>query len=102
MSEITRADNPAKTMTPLAVLRERKGGMSEELKEYFKEQQRVRKALCEALRGGAKTVPEVAQACSIDKQAALWHLMAMRRYGEVVEVSEKNGYPLYALKEVQK
>ena len=102
MSETPQADKLAKSKTPLALLRERKGGMSDELKEYFKEQQSIRKALREVLKGGAKSVPEIAAACGLDKQAVLWHVMAMRRYGEVVEAAEKNGYPLYSLKEVQK
>jgi predicted transcriptional regulator len=102
MSESHQADKLAKSKTPLALLRERKGGMSDELKEYFKGQQSIRKALREALKGGPKSIPEIAALCSLDKQATLWHVMAMRRYGEVVETDEKNGYPLYSLKEVQK
>jgi len=99
MSETPQTEKVIKEKTPLVILRERRGGMSDELKEYFKEQQRIRKALREALKEGAKSVPEIAEACSLDKQATLWHLMAMRRYGGVVEASEQNGYPLYALKE---
>jgi hypothetical protein len=100
MSEAPQTEKVIKEKTPLTLLRERRGGMSDELKEYFKEQQRIRKALREALKWGAKSVPEIAAACGLDKQATLWHLMAMRRYGEVVEASEQNNYPLYALKEV--
>jgi biotin operon repressor len=102
MSDTPQSDKLAKNKTPLALLRERRGGVSDELKEYFKEQQRIRKALREALKDGPKSVPELAASCSLDTQAILWHVMAMRRYGEVVEATEKNGYPLYALKEVQK
>jgi hypothetical protein len=102
MSEIPQADKPAKEKTPLAILRERRGGMSDELKEYFKEQQRIRKALREALKGGAKSVPELADACALEKSVTLWHVMAMRRYGELYESAELNGYPLYSLKEGQK
>ena len=32
-------------------------------------------------------------------RAVLWHLMAMRRYGEVTEAGERDRYVLYALKE---
>ena len=99
MSETPQIEKPAREKTPLALLRERRGGMSEELKEYFKEQQRIKKALRKALKDGPKSVPDLASACSLDKQATLWHVMAMRRYGEVVEAGERNGYPLYSLKE---
>jgi len=99
MSEKPQASQPVKSKSSIAVLRERHGGMTAELKEYFKEQQRVRKALRGALKGGPKTIPELAAACALEKPAAVWHVMAMRRYGEVVEGEERAGYMLYALKE---
>ena len=102
MSETVQEEKTSKEKTPLAILRERRGGMSEELKEYFKEQQRIRKLLREALKTGAKSVPELAQVCALEKPATLWHVMAMRRYGEVLEVDERNHYPLYALKEAHR
>jgi hypothetical protein len=102
MSEVPQTENVIKEKTPLAILRERRGGMSDDLKEYFKEQQRIRKAIREALKGGAKSVPELAKLISLEKSKTLWHVMAMRRYGEVIEATERNGYPLYALKEDHK
>ena len=102
MNETPQIEKPAKEKTPLTLLRERRGGMSDELKEYFKLQQQTRKGLREALREGPKSVPELAVLLNLEKSTTLWHLMAMRRYGEVVEVAEQNGYPLYALKENQK
>jgi hypothetical protein len=102
MSETPQIEIQAKEKTPLSLLRERRGGMSDELKEYFKVQQQTRKGLRKALREGPKSVPELAALLSLEKSATLWHLMAMRRYGEVVEAAERNGYPLYTLKENQK
>ena len=102
MSETTQTGEVAKEKTPLALLRERRGGMSDELKEYFKEQQQTRKGLRKALKEGPKTVPELAALLNLEKSTTLWHVMAMRRYGEVIEAAEQNGYPLYALKEGQK
>jgi hypothetical protein len=99
MSETPQTAKPAKGKNAIAVLRERHGGMSKELKEYFKEQQRIRKLLREGLKGGAMTVPQLAAACKLETQVTMWHLMAMRRYGEVVEGAEQNGYLLYTLKE---
>jgi hypothetical protein len=96
---VTMEEKSVKEKSPLAIMRERHGGMSDELKEYFKEQQRVRKLLKDALKTGEKTVPDLAEACGLEKPATLWHIMAMRRYGQVIESSERNGYPLYALKE---
>jgi len=99
MSEKPEAGKTVKDKRSIAVLRERHGGMSPELKERFKEQQRIRKLLREALKSGPKTVPELAAACKLDPPVTMWNVMAMRRYGEVVESSERNDYVLYALKE---
>ena len=35
---------------------------------------------------------------AIEAGRLLWHLMAMRRYGEVTEAGERDRYVLYALK----
>ena len=99
MSDTMQEEKTTKEKSPLALLRERRGGMSEELKDYYKEQQRVRKLLREALKSGSKSVPELAQAIGLEKPSTLWHVMAMRRYGAVTECAERNGYPVYALKE---
>jgi predicted transcriptional regulator len=82
----------------IEILRDRQGGMSKELKEYFNTQQKMRKALKGALQGGPKTVPQVAAETGIESSAVLWHLMAMRRYGEVTDGPEHDGYVLYRLK----
>jgi hypothetical protein len=89
---------PPKPKRPLEILRERRGGMSKELKEYFNAQQRVKKAIRAALAGGPKTVPEIAAESATPASDILWHLMAMRRYGEIVDGPEQDGYVLYRLK----
>jgi hypothetical protein len=82
----------------LQVLRDARGGISSEMKAWLKDQQDVRKRLRSALAGGPRTVPELAQECGLESGRALWHLMAMRRYGEVTEAGERERYLLYALK----
>ena len=99
MSATPQAPPKPKDRHAIAALRERHGGMSAPLKEYFKEQQRIRKAIRGALKEGAMTVPQLAAACQVDTQTMMWNLMAMRRYGEVAEGAEQGGYLLYALKE---
>ncbi len=89
---------PAKPMRPLEVLRTRHGGMSKQLKEYFTERQRLKKAIAAALADGPRSVPDIARACGIAPPQAMWHVMAMRRYGELVEAGERDDYVLYALK----
>lgn len=91
----------AKAVKPkraIEVLRDRRGGLSKDLKEYFNTQQRVRKAVKAALRAGPQTVPQIATASGVEPPVVLWHLMAMRRYGEVTDGPEQDGYVLYRLK----
>jgi DNA-binding transcriptional ArsR family regulator len=89
-----KADKPKRA---IEVLRERHGGMSKELKEYFNEQQKVYKALRAALKNGPRTVPQLAKECSLPPPTVMWHLMALRRYGQVLDGPEENGYLLYTL-----
>ena len=86
-----------RSQRPLEILRARCGGMSKELKEYFNERQRLKKAIRAALADGPCSVPEIARACKIPPPKAMWHVMAMRRYGEVIEAGERDDYVLYEL-----
>src|SRR5450759_1221987 len=91
------APAPAKPKRPIEILRERHGGMSKELKDYFNEQQKIYKALRASLKNGPRTVPQLAQECSFAVPGVMWHLIALERYGEVLDVPEQNGYLLYTL-----
>ena len=84
---------------PIKVLRERHGGMSAEMKEYYKELNSIRKQLFDALKAGPMTVPELASKCALKSETTMWHVMAMRRYGEVVEDKTQGDYYSYRLKE---
>jgi hypothetical protein len=88
----------AKAKSALAALRESRGGVSAEMKAWLKDQQDVRKKLRASLAGGPRTVPDLAGACGLEPARVLWHLMAMRRYGEIAEAGERDRYVLYALK----
>ncbi len=79
--------------------RERMGGLTEEKKAYLKAQREAGKALREALRSGPKTVPAIAAETKLAPRDVLWHRMALRRYGELVEAGRTGDYYLYALKE---
>ena len=92
------AEKTDKPKRPLEVLRERQGGMSKELREYFNEQQRVFKAIKAALKTGPKTVPQLAAECKVDAPKTMWYVMALRRDGDVVEAGERDDYLLYSLK----
>ena len=81
----------AKPKRPIEILRERHGGMSKELKDYFNEQQKIYKALRAALANGPRTVPQLARECSLPSPVVMWHLMALRRYGDVLAGPEEHG-----------
>jgi hypothetical protein len=97
MSEQIPANPASKAKRPIEILRERQGGISKELKAYVADQQKVYKALRAALKAGPRTVPQLAKECSLPAPTVMWHLMALRRYGEVLDGPEQNGYLLYTL-----
>lgn len=83
----------------LKIFRERMGGLTEAKKAYQKTHRDARKRIGEALKGGPKTVPALAAETGLPGQDVLWHLMAMKRYGELVEVGQAGDYFAYGLKE---
>ena len=85
---------------PIAVFRDKRGGMTPEMKQYVKDQNRVRKAILASLQAGKATVPEIAAAHGIESSRIMWQLMAMKRYGKVVEAEPRGDYFTYRLKEV--
>ena len=93
------AAKAGRAKSALAALRESRGGVSAEMKAWLKDQQDVRKKLRAALAGGPRTIPDLAVAIGLEAGRVLWHLMAMRRYGEIAEAGERERYVLYALKQ---
>ncbi len=86
-----------KPKRPIEQLRERRGGISPELKAYFTEQQKVFKAIRTALGNGPRTIPQLARECGLPSPVVTWHVMAMRRYGEVLDGPEQDRHLLYTL-----
>jgi predicted Rossmann fold nucleotide-binding protein DprA/Smf involved in DNA uptake len=88
----------------LAELRKQHGDQAREAQALFKQQQAVRKQLLEALREGPRAVPQLAGATGLPAHEVLWHVAAMRKYGQLVEagMDETGDYYLYGLpKETQ-
>ena len=88
-----------KEKKPIQILRERRGGVPKDLLAANGERKKLLKRLKGALADGPHTVPEVAAATGVDSKVVLWHLMAMKKYGEIVEGEERDCYFEYALKE---
>lgn len=63
----------------------------------LKEQQAIRKQLRQAMAGGPKTVPQIAQACGLPSHQVLWQVTAMKKYDLVVETGMDGEYYQYQL-----
>ena len=91
------ADKP-RARKPIQILRERRGGVPKELTERNRRLTQTRKQITSALKDGPKTVPQVADVTGLPTHEVLWQLMGMKKYGQVVEGEEQDGYYEYALK----
>jgi biotin operon repressor len=81
----------------MAAYKARGGKASAELLERVRVRNHVKAAVRRALADGPATPPQVAEATGISAREAFWTLMALRRYGVVIEDGELDGYVLYAL-----
>jgi predicted transcriptional regulator len=69
-------------------LREQHQPTVERTQALLKEQQAIRKQIRQAMAGGPKTLPEVAQASGLPTDQLLWHITAMKKYDLVVEIGK--------------
>jgi hypothetical protein len=81
----------------LKKLRDERGGAVGAATERNKLRQAVRKQVRGALVAGATTVPALAAATGLPTADVLWHLAAMRKYGDLVESGMDGGYCTYTL-----
>jgi len=86
-----------KQLTPLQVLRQRRGGVPRELIERNKQVTKVRRVVASALESGPKTAPQVAAETGINAEEVFWHLISMKKYGKVAEGQPQGDYFEYAL-----
>jgi predicted transcriptional regulator len=93
------ADKPIAEKKPILVLRERMGGVSDSLKDYVKNFNKTRKEISAVLKTGPKTVPEIAAEMRLQTSIVLWHIMGMKRYGQILEGKQRGDYFEYSLKE---
>ena len=89
--------NKPREKRPIDILRERRGGVPRELLERTREYNKTDKLVAQILRAGPKTIPEIAAATGLPTPQVTWQVMAMRRYGKLVEDEERDSYFAYAL-----
>ena len=63
----------------------------------LKEQRKAVKAIKEGLQHGGKTVPQLAEETGFPASETFWFLMALKKYGEVIEETKAGGYFEYGL-----
>jgi predicted transcriptional regulator len=80
-------------------LREEHKGTIETTRALLKAQQETRRAICQAMRHGAETVPEIAEASGLLADRILWHVTAMKKYDLVIETGKCGEYYRYAMVE---
>ena len=80
------------------ILRERLGAVPQKPLGISREHTKIKKKINTALKEGPKTVPELAQATKLPGQDVLWHLMSLKKYGNVTEGEEQGNYVEYVLK----
>lgn len=61
----------------------------------FKEHKALRRQICQATRDNPRTVPEIAEETGIPSDEVLWHITAMKKYGDIAEVGTCGEYYLY-------
>ena len=71
--------------------------MPKDLLERNKRHKAARRQLRTALKDGPKIVPELVKATGLAAQKAFWLLMGMKKYGELAEGAERDGYYEYML-----
>jgi len=77
--------------------RDERGAAVGEATQRNKLRQAVRKQVRETLKAGPGTVPAVAEATGLPTQEVLWHVAAMRKYGDLVESGMDGDYCTYSL-----
>jgi hypothetical protein len=91
----TEKEAAHKRTAMLADLRKERREKVEQAQALLKEQQAVRKTLSRVLQGEPRSIPDIAVATSLPPHEVLWHITAMKKYGEVVEDGMDDDFTYY-------
>ena len=95
---MTRAPDAGKALKEvLKKLRKERGPTVQTAVDAHQRRLAERKKIRAALAGGPATVPELAAASGVPSRSVLWHVAAMRKYGELVEDAQAGDYFRYRL-----
>jgi hypothetical protein len=99
---MSNKEDAKKRTAMLKRLREEHRDTVERTQDLLKEQNAIRKRIRQAMTGGPKTVPEVAEATGMPGDQVLWHITAMKKYDLIVEIGMDGEYFQYDLAEESK
>ena len=91
------SERSTRSKDALKLLREQRGPELAVAQARLKEQVKIAAELTRLLRERPMTVPDLAAAASLPTETVFWHLMAMRKYGKVVEGEQAGDYFQYRL-----
>ena len=66
-----------------------------DVREIIRDEMLMRVRILAALQGGPMTVPEIALAIGRPSYETMYWVMGMRKYGQVAETEEEDGYFKY-------
>ena len=86
----------------LKELREEHKDTVERTQERLKNQKKIYRDINKIIKAEPKTVPEIAEAVGLPTHIVLWHLTALKKYGNVSETGMSGEYFQYGLTEEKK
>jgi predicted Rossmann fold nucleotide-binding protein DprA/Smf involved in DNA uptake len=92
-----QAAKPKKKLSS-RILRDRLGSAPKQPLQLSSKHIKLQKRLKQVLADGPKTVPDIAETTGLPTRQVFWHLMSLKKYGEIIEGEERDSYVEYALK----
>ncbi len=90
-------DLKARNREALKALREQRPAETEAAQARLKEQVKIVNEITKLLKQGPQTVPAIAEATGLPTQTVFWHVIALKKYGKVVEGDQDGDYFQYNL-----
>ena len=90
-------DQKARNREALKALKAARGPETAAVQARLKEQVKAVNEITRQLREGPRTVPSLAEATGLPTEKVFWHLMALRKYGKVVDGALDGDYYQYRL-----
>lgn len=99
MSDTQQSTAAPDNKAQLATLKEKRGPVSESLKEYRNQTNKIHKAILAAIESEAKNAPDIAHEINMPSVEVFWHINALRKYGKIEDAGKKGDYQTYKKKE---